>query len=143
MSSRYKRCSVKFKFQGPSNKFQDAGTQARSRGENLRFCAGSEAICKRASDHAFELRRFEAIGSFVWVCGGELPGGTGRTQSERFLFSHQDLQEGSPESWLWLRLLSMGSSSELEATRQLLTKEADELVRILSSIAKKSEAEAL
>jgi hypothetical protein len=46
------------------------------------------------------------------------------------------------ESWLWLRLLNTDSSAGLEATRQHLTNEADELVRIFASIAKKSETEA-
>jgi four helix bundle protein len=58
-----------------------------------------------------------------------------------FFFRIKICRKEARESWLWLRLLSMASSAELEATRQHLTNETDELVRILSSIAKKSEAE--
>ena len=59
-----------------------------------------------------------------------------------FFFRIKISRKEARESWLWLRLLSTGASSELEEKRQLLTNEADELVRIFSSIAKKIEIEA-
>jgi len=58
-----------------------------------------------------------------------------------FFFRIRICRKEARESWLWLRLLNTNSSAELEATRQHLTNEADERVRIFSSIAKKSETE--
>jgi len=44
------------------------------------------------------------------------------------------------ESWLWLRLLETGGSAELDAERDRLIVESDELKRIMASIAAKDDS---
>lgn len=56
-----------------------------------------------------------------------------------FFFRIKICRKEARESVLWLRLLEIGNDATLENERRVLVREADELTRILSSIAGKDD----